>query len=139
MFGLVGAAVSGLFSPSNNSNSTPIEAIGKTIGELFTSDDERLTHQEILTKLAQAPQTAQQEINKLEAQSRSTFVSGWRPAIGWVCAVALLFNFVLNPLIQWIVGSTGPVIDQDMIMKLVWALLGLGGFRTVEKIKGRTK
>ena len=43
----------------------------------------------------------QAEINKIEAQHRSVFVSGWRPFTGWVCAFALAYNFVIRDLLIW--------------------------------------
>ena len=62
----------------------PIEAIGNVLDKLFTSDDEKLSRQEALARLAQQPAMAQIEINKIEAAHRSVFVAGWRPFIGWV-------------------------------------------------------
>jgi hypothetical protein len=119
--------------------SQPVEAVGNVLDKLFTSDDERLGHEELLTRLAQAPHIAQTEINKIEAQHRSVFVAGWRPAIGWVCAVSLLFPFIINPCIQWWSGTPGPVLPLDSLTQLVYALLGLGALRTVEKVQGRAK
>lgn len=80
----------------------------------------------------------QTEINKIEAQHRSLFVAGWRPAIGWVCAIGLAFPFIVNPLIEW-AGGTGLKIPMDQLMELVVALLGLGTLRTFEKLAGRAK
>lgn len=117
----------------------PIEAVGNVVDKLFTSDDERLTHEEVLTRLKQKPQLAQIELNKVEAQHRSMFVAGWRPALGWVCAIGLFFPYVINPVLQWYTGAVGPQLPLDSITELVVAMLGLGTLRTFEKIKGRTK
>lgn len=117
----------------------PVEAVGNVLDKLFTSDEEKLDKQALLTKLAQAPNLAQVELNKVEAQHRSTFVAGWRPFIGWVCGFGLANAFLINPWIEWVAQRTGPGIPLDVMMELVIALLGLGALRTVEKINGRTK
>lgn len=117
----------------------PIEAVGNVIDKLFTSDDERLTHEELKLKLLQQPQIAQIELNKVEAQSRYAFVAGARPFILWVCGLALAFVFVLNPCIQWLTGEPGPTIPLDSLMSLTVSLLGLGSLRTVEKLTGKAK
>ena len=84
---------------------------------------------------------AQIEVNKEEAKSESLFKSGWRPAIGWTCTLGLIYNFVLYPFLLWLVAVTGstivpPPLISDILMELVFALLGLGGLRTYEKVKG---
>ena len=117
----------------------PIDAIGNTFDKLFTSDEERLQAEAVLTKIAQKPHILQAEINKIEAGHRSLFVAGWRPAIGWVCAIGLMFPFLINPIIQWYTGHPGPNLPLEALMTLVVSLLGLGGLRTVEKLKGKTK
>lgn len=116
----------------------PIDALGSAVDKIFTNDEERMQARAVLDKIAQQPAILQTEINKLEAQHRSLFVAGWRPAIGWVCAIGLAFPFILNPLIEW-AGGTGPKIPMDQLMELVVALLGLGTLRTFEKLAGRAK
>jgi len=116
----------------------PIDALGSAVDKIFTNNEERMQAQAVLDKIAQKPAILQAEINKIEAQHRSLFVAGWRPAIGWVCAIGLAFPFILNPLIEW-AGGTGPKIPMDQLMELVVALLGLGTLRTFEKLAGRAK
>ncbi len=116
----------------------PIDALGSAVDKIFTNDEERMQAQAVLDKIAQKPAILQAEINKIEAQHRSLFVAGWRPAIGWVCAIGLAFPFIINPLIEW-AGGTGPKIPMDQLMELVVALLGLGTLRTFEKLAGRAK
>ena len=83
----------------------------------------------------------QLDANKAEAASPSAFTSGWRPGIGWVCALALFFQYVARPLLAWVGIVTGhsypalPGID-DNLWQLMLGMLGLGGLRTVEKIRG---
>ncbi len=116
-----------------------VTAVGNVLDNLFTSKDETLTHEAILTRLAQAPHLAQVELNKVEASHRSRFIAGWRPFIGWVCGLGLFNMFLVNPWIQWITGVAGPDLPKDVILELILALLGLGALRTVEKLKGRAK
>ncbi len=116
-----------------------ITAIGNVLDGLFTSEDEKLTHEEVRIRLAQQPDLAQIELNKIEAGHRTIFVAGWRPFMGWVGGLGLANMFLINPWIQWITGETGPNLPESIIMELIFALLGLGTLRTIEKIKGRTK
>ena len=82
----------------------------------------------------------QLEINKEEAKSTNWFVAGWRPAAGWVSVLGLTYEFLTQPLLAW--ASTivhipvPPVIDVDTLLVLLGSLLGIGGLRTVDKIKG---
>jgi len=87
---------------------------------------------------------AQLEINKVEAASRSVFVSGWRPAVGWCCVTAMSLNFVVFPLASFVLAQTGhlvelPTLDMSEMMPVLMGLLGLGGLRTFEKVKQVSK
>ena len=88
-----------------------------------------------------ASDRAQMEVNKAEAASGSVFVAGWRPAIGWVCAAAVAYTYLLVPVGMWLSFLVGkpiakpPVLDANL-WELMFAMLGLGGLRTFEKIKG---
>ena len=123
----------------------PIEAIGNVFDKLFTSDDERAQARAVLEKIAQQPHILQAEINKIEAQHRSVFVAGWRPFIGWVCGFALAYSFILRDLIAWVMSihapdaALPPELAMEHLVSILLALLGLGGMRTFEKIKGRAK
>ncbi len=117
-----------------------VTAVGNVLDNLFTSKDEKLTHEEVRIRLAMQPDMAQTEINKIEAQSKHWFAATWRPFIGWVCGVGVLNMVLINPWIQWITGQVGPELPHDTIMQLTLGMLGLlGTMRTVEKIKGKTK
>jgi len=88
-----------------------------------------------------ATMTAQTYINKEEAKSASIFVSGWRPAIGWVCALALFYQYLLKPLSIGILptfGITAPPLPglDDNLWQLMMGMLGMGGLRTFEKVQG---
>lgn len=81
------------------------------------------------------------EVNKVEAASDSLFKSGWRPAIGWICAGALLYQLIARPVFGWLAlnlwgWSAPPSLELDTLLTLLFGLLGLGAYRTVEKVKG---
>tara|TARA_X000001388_G_scaffold76041_1_gene72306 strand:- start:11788 stop:12159 length:372 start_codon:yes stop_codon:yes gene_type:complete len=83
---------------------------------------------------------AQIEVNKIEAGSSSLFKSGWRPFVGWVCAFALCYHFVLQPMLAFILGVAGynvvlPEFDMTTLTTVLMGLLGLGGMRSFEKVK----
>ena len=117
----------------------PVAAVGNVLDALFTSDEEKLTLENVRLRLAQQPNLAQTELNKVEAGHRSVFVAGWRPAIGWICAIGLGMTFLVNPILQWWTGADGPALPLDVIMELVLGMLGLGALRTVEKMNGKAK
>jgi hypothetical protein len=121
------------------SATAPIEAIGNVISKVYEGKNEKLSHQEIMVELAMKPQLWQAEINKIEATHRSVFIAGWRPFIGWVCGTGLGFVFVFNPIIQWTTGTAGPEMPTEAMLTLVVSLLGLAGYRTVEKVTGAAK
>lgn len=84
--------------------------------------------------------TGQMEVNKAEAQHQSIFVAGWRPAIGWVCAAAFAFKFVVGPSAAVLMSMAGhpivlPEFDFSEMSTILLGMLGLGTLRTVEKIK----
>jgi len=128
---------------------SPIGAVGKVLDNLFTSKDEKMTHDEIMVKLLQNPNMAQVELNKIEASHRSVWVAGWRPAIGWVCALSLFFFYVPQfafGAFVWIKIMAGngwelipyPVEPAGMT-QLVMALLGMGALRGFDKAIGKSK
>lgn len=85
--------------------------------------------------------TGQIEVNKVEAASASLFTSGWRPFVGWTCGAAFAYKFVLAPFAVLILTALGnpiqlPVLDFTEMSTILLGMLGLGGMRTMEKIKG---
>lgn len=84
---------------------------------------------------------AQTNINAAEATNPSIFVSGWRPAVGWICVGALAYQYILRPIIPWVATACGhavpdmPTLD-DGLYQLVFLLLGFGGIRSFDKMKG---
>lgn len=83
-------------------------------------------------------------INQAEAQSDSVFVSGWRPWIGWVCGAAFAYHFVIQPLLAFLLAASGhpvtlPAFNMDALSTVMLGMLGLGGLRSFEKLKGVSK
>lgn len=132
-----------------------VEAVGKIADDLFTSDKERLDAQIELQKLGIEEQKidaglaqGQLDVNKTEASHTSVWVSGWRPAVGWTCVAGLAYNFLAHPFLLWAwallqangwvpVGLTPPPsVDVEALLVLLGGTLGLGVYRTAEKIKG---
>lgn len=85
-----------------------------------------------------AQQTA---VNVAEAQSGDWFARDWRPFIGWTCGFAFAANYVLLPIATWIAALFNkhvplPTLDMTVMLPVVFGMLGLGYYRTQEKIKG---
>jgi hypothetical protein len=83
----------------------------------------------------------QLKVNEVEAANSSIFTSGWRPFVGWTCGAAFAYKFVLAPFIVLGLTAAGhpislPVLDFTEMSTILLGMLGLGGMRTVEKIKG---
>jgi len=75
----------------------------------------------------------QADINKIEAGSSSLFVAGWRPGAGWVCVLALAYQFLLRPLSIGFGFAAMPTLDTGDLLTVLLGMLGLGGLRTAEK------
>lgn len=81
-------------------------------------------------------------INQADAAGASPMQRNWRPAIGWVCAAALAWDTIIRPALVFGLALAGkpvpplPVLSTDQLYGLLFGLLGLGGLRTVEKVKG---
>lgn len=106
----------------------------------------RLTQVERMTDKANdlALAVAQIEVNKEEAKSANLFVAGWRPFIGWICGASFAYSFLIGPIVTQVSIAYGynfpmPPIDMANMMYVLGGMLGLGGMRTYEKMKGVTK
>lgn len=117
------------------------EAKAKALLELRKEDNAQALQE--MTLALQADQM-QANINLEEAKSSSIFVSGWRPAIGWTCAAAFAYHFVLQPLLAFLMASAGhtvtlPTFDMSTLSTVLMGMLGLGGMRSFDKLKGTSK
>lgn len=92
-----------------------------------------------IDKAIAAAAKAQADVNLAEAANSSLFVSGWRPFVGWVCGAGCAYGFIVQPFLAWFSGlaevAVPPVLDMGTLVGLLSGLLGLGGLRTVEKLK----
>ena len=113
----------------------------KIVNKFVPDPDAKIKAENELRKDLQAWDKGQTDINIQEAKHHSIFVAGWRPAIGWACALALWLQYMIAPLAIWASDIAGyplpkpPVLDQ-VLWELMFALIGMGGLRTFEKIKG---
>lgn len=81
------------------------------------------------------------DVNIEEAKSSSLFVSGWRPSLGWVCSAAFAWTYVVQPVVTFCLTAAGhpvdlPKIEFGEMSAILMGMLGLGGMRSFEKIKG---
>ena len=118
-----------------------IGPVSDIVSKLIPDKDlqKKLTH-ELGMSLHKA-NLAQLEVNKVEAAHTSMFVSGWRPFVGWVCGVSLLYHFLLSPFMVFVFTMAGaevilPEFEFSQLSSILMGMLGLGGLRTFEKMKG---
>jgi len=83
---------------------------------------------------AQELAKGQLEVNKVEAAHKNLFVSGWRPAVGWCCCLALLYNTILSPILS--IWLSVPEVDSSLLTPVLMGMLGMGAMRSFEKSKG---
>lgn len=116
---------------------------GQVIDRIFPDPAQKAAAQLELFKLQQSGElqqiTGQLAVNQEEAKSTSIFIAGWRPFIGWICGAAFGINFVVAPIAVFIVGLSGKVIqfpslDFTTMMPVLLGMLGLGAYRTYEKV-----
>jgi|TARA_R110000787_G_scaffold33476_7_gene87641 hypothetical protein len=99
----------------------------------------------LATRQAHEASMGQISINKAEAGHRSLFVAGWRPFLGWGLSFAMIWHFVLVPMLTFIFAYIGiespelPIFDIESLMTVLLGMLGLGGLRSYEKAKGISK
>ena len=130
---------------------TLISGIGsaaKDIRQAITGEisvDKKADIQMQLLSMEEKAMQAQIAVNVEEAKSPSLFTAGWRPAVGWVCVMALFYNYIGAPLIHYIIQFLEttvpqlPALDTSELMTLLFGLLGLGAYRTYEKVSGVVK
>lgn len=128
-----------------------VSNVGDTMDRLFTSDEERLEAERELAsargrlavaeaEIVSRQNLAQAAILHEEARRGDRFQSGWRPMIGWICAVALGYQFLLHPLLAWLSINRGwqapPAPDAGLMFSIVTGMLGIAGMRSFDKLKG---
>ncbi|MBW8888797.1 MAG: hypothetical protein JF616_13665 [Fibrobacteres bacterium] len=142
-----------------------VEKVGDAIHKNVTSDKERMAldneaakaAQDFNIKLAQMDTDlakGQIDVNLEESKNPHLFVAGWRPFIGWLCGITLGIMFIPKCIVMTIFwglqayrnahGDGQPMpqlpefpdLGSGQMLGLVSAMLGLGGLRTFEKVKG---
>ena len=85
---------------------------------------------------------AQLQVDAAEAQSKSVFVAGWRPWIGWVCGFAFAYTYVVQPFFSFFAALAKhpvnlPPVNLDGMMPVLLGMLGLGAMRSWDKANGK--
>lgn len=135
---------------------TAIFKVGeKLIDRIFPDPEQKAKAQLELWKMQQAGEfkeqegllagdAAQAQTNTAEAQSDSLFRGGWRPAVGWTCALGLFYQLLLRPIIGWLgenlwMWKLPPSLEMETLLTLLFGMLGLGYYRTRERLAGKVK
>jgi hypothetical protein len=113
--------------------------LAKTIVQTIWPDKSEEEKQQLAAALALVQ--GQMDINKAEAASSSAFVARWRPFIGWVCGAGCAWNWIGLPVASFGLSMLGYKVgvypaDLSEMMPLLLGMLGIGGLRTIEKVKG---
>lgn len=115
-----------------------IPAVSGLLDKFIEDKDEKakLAHEIATMAENQAHESvmAQIKVNEVQAAHKSLFVAGGRPAIMWICALGLLYNVFIHPILD--IWLEMPVVNTDILTPVMMGLLGLGGMRTAEKFKG---
>ena len=126
-----------------------------TVAGFFPNPEEKAKAAEALA-LAQARGQFQEEQDRFslmleqikadaaEAASTNWFVAGWRPWVGWVCGMGLAYQFLFLPMGNGIAALFGYAtilrgLDTSTLQTCLFAMLGMGGLRTAEKVKGAAR
>lgn len=115
-----------------------VKGLTEVFDDLHDSKDEKA--QRAYQKMM--PLLLQLQTNKQEARHGSWLVAGWRPAAGWVCVTGLFYQYVLYPLLIWIwafagiEGAPPPSLNMQVMMTLLFGMLGIGAQRSYDKLKG---
>ena len=120
---------------------TLLPSIMDVAGRFLPEDKEKRAK---LTESLANIDLANLKINEADAKSGNWFQSGWRPFIGWSCGFALAYTYVMQPILTFGLAQAGYLIDLPAVnlgemMPVLMGLLGLGGLRTFEKVKGISK
>lgn len=113
--------------------------LAKTVVDKIWPDKSEQERQELAGALSIIQ--GQLAVNTAEASSPSVFTSGWRPFVGWVCGAALAYQYIVRPLAAWSFAIAAhplppmPGLD-DTLWQLLMGMLGLGGMRTYERVRG---
>jgi hypothetical protein len=129
-----------------------VEKVIDVVGKIIPDPEAKARAQLEVLKLQQAGEfkqidadlqvmLAQASINQEEAKSPDMFRGGWRPAVGWVCVTGMAYTYVVSPIMAWFGGIYGwpvpPQIDTYDMLIMLGGMLGFGGMRSFERIRGK--
>jgi hypothetical protein len=129
-----------------------VEKVIDVVGKIIPDPEAKARAQLEVLKLQQAGEfkqidadlqvmLAQAAINQEEAKSPDMFRGGWRPAVGWVCVTGMAYTYVVSPIMAWLGGIYGwpapPQIDTYDMLIMLGGMLGFGGMRSFERIRGK--
>lgn len=111
-----------------------VSIVNKFIPDTAARDSAKAAITEQMLAMAAKIDEQQASINTVEAASTSLFSSGWRPALGWVCVLVFAEHYLVYPCIKCFYPAWAePKFDLAEINTVLWALLGIGAYRTVDK------
>ena len=125
-----------------------VNGLFSLVDDLFTTQEEKDQAKLKIMELQQSGALAQMAVNSNEAKHRSIFVAGWRPAVGWICALAFGWSFFIGPIFKTVYATVSviagtpvdlsgfPEPDMSEMTPVLMGMLGLGAMRTWEKQKG---
>ena len=119
-------------------------AIDKVVPDNVSKDALRQEMEKALVDNANSINLETIKTNQIEAASKHWFTASWRPAIGWSCALGIFWLFIGAPMATWATSMAGvemevPTVPTDLLLELTFAMLGMAGLRTFEKMKGLTR
>ena len=139
-------------APYSGAISATAEFLGGLMKRVFPEKMSELDAAKMQQELTMAlvrgefePVMAQLKVNEEEAKHESVFVAGWRPFVGWVCGSAFAYSFVVQPILVFILTAVKweapplPALDMGPLLAVLGGILGIGGLRTYEKVKGATE
>tara|TARA_A100001388_G_scaffold267173_1_gene241020 strand:- start:8624 stop:9016 length:393 start_codon:yes stop_codon:yes gene_type:complete len=114
---------------------------GKVLNKFVADKDLKVKLEHELKTAFHAANLAQIDLNKQEAAHQSMFVAGWRPFVGWTCGIALAYHFLIAPLLGFVlvlydINTPMPEFEFSQLSTILMGMLGLGGLRSYEKMKG---
>ncbi len=115
--------------------SNVVKDIGDAIDKNVTNDEERMEKHLSWDKL-------QVGLNLEETKTRNLFIAGWRPFLGWSFSIGIALHVVVMPMVQWFFEIFGfnaislPNFPLEIMLEIIFGMLGLSGLRTYEKLKG---
>ena len=121
--------------PSTETSGKLIDTVDKFVGGKISKDELEIEERRHELSAEVQLALAQIKLNTTEAKHPSIFVAGWRPMVGWICAFILLFNFIIGPILGAF-GLMVPTLDASTMMPVLLGMLGIGGMRSFEKMKG---